>query len=126
MPDQGESSGDSVHIRVVCDESSHARGKVAHIETFEGPGWYPTRAMGTLSRTSEEGRFRKYAASVPEEDYLQGSGQYGRNLQYRCKLCGLDLQCSADKLTPILDALAANGVSQTTLRLLIQVVSRAT
>jgi hypothetical protein len=112
-------------IVVVCDNQSHTRGKIAHIETFSrsGVGWYPTRAINTLDRTGDASRHRRNMASIPEEDYLQGSGQRGRRLQYRCKLCGLDLQCNADKLVPFLDGLAEQGVSQTTLKALIRVVS---
>ncbi|QRZ04515.1 hypothetical protein [Mycolicibacterium austroafricanum] len=117
-------------IVVVCDEPSHARSKIADIETFawDGSRWKPTRVeqvAGYLFSPSPKNTAQPSHPAMSQGDY-DGMEEDVDQLHYKCKLCRLDLDVRKSVLFPVLDRIAEAGVSHTTLKALIRVISKST
>ena len=110
-------------VDIICDDSGHARGKVAGFEKFvrvDGR-WRPwPRAVATIKHLPSVG------APVPTSgalrDYRRPDGSATHS--YACKLCGLSFTGTDATLTRILDLLAEQGVTQINLKALSMIASR--
>jgi len=110
-----------VGVQIICDDASHARGKVTTIEQFvrglhseDDPTW---RKRGDSRRSAEY--LRGDTPSPRPTPWVERPGPVDRErIRYdlECKLCGLKVPARRDRLLEVLDALAANGVRSITLR----------
>lgn len=100
-------------IAVVCDDPGHARGKVARIDTFTRleHGWMTNEQLG-------QDKPRDFG-------WTAGRAPWGgARHEYSCKLCRTMLRCSSELLNWMLDEVAAQGVSQVSLRTLVLLASK--
>jgi len=110
-------------ILVVCDSPRHARGKVAKVAFYHpGPEGKWTRQGGSRPRAWQR-RGDRVAAHGIKPDIVDILGP--DTMAQQCRLCGARLTLWADDfLFPILDDLAAQGVSRITLRQLNLIASK--
>jgi hypothetical protein len=110
-------------VLIRCDDPSHARGKVAEVETFarydlgdgDAPVW---TKMGNQGRSTVRLHGNSLAPEMSgeaiERERAEGMARVSFDLE--CKLCGLKVDATQDGLmVRVLDTLAANGVSSITL-----------
>ena len=106
-------------IAVVCDDQSHARGKVRKIETFvkmhEGSEFWLPAEMFAPKRDPHGWNDHSSWGDLGEMIHT-----------YDCPLCGLKLECGNKVLQWALDAIGRQGVSETTLKSLVLIASRRT
>ncbi|MDA0251850.1 MAG: hypothetical protein O3A42_13075 [Actinobacteria bacterium] len=115
---------DYYELTIVCDDPRHARGKVATIEAV-------TRLKGHwLARNVERSaveEFRRPDESWGSARWRRIGSDYGQNRRrYACKLCGTTLVLTESAMAAVLDVVAAQGVSRTTLAQLTVLASTAT
>jgi Recombinase len=101
---------DITAITIVCDNKSHARGKVAEFDTRvkfgAGAAWTSQRQF------TESGR----------QEYQRPDGTTRQD--WTCKLCGLSFEGSEETISRVLDPVAPTGESQVNLRALNMPASR--
>lgn len=119
---------DQITVEVYCAESSHSKGKRAHIAQFywsdddRNPGWdqWP---QGYLTPAG-----RAFRAGLQNDKPVVGDIAEGAPVRIRyhfaCDLCGLSVVGRRERLSPILDGLAEAGVSEVSLRGLATILSK--
>lgn len=110
-------------VDIICDDTGHARGKVARIEKFVRVDgcWRPwPRGAATIRHLPGVGAPVPTPATL--HDYRRPDGMTRHN--YKCTLCGLSFVGTDATITRILELLAANGVTQVNLKALSMLVSR--
>lgn len=114
-------------VTIVCDDPRHARGKVARIDTLQLAGASWVSRSDTKSAVEEFARPRPEGKTWGSARYRPAASQAGGDRRrYRCKLCDRTLECTEPTLDWLLNAVAEQGVSEPTLRLLNELVSRRT
>jgi hypothetical protein len=114
----------AMSIDVVCDSPHHARGKVAKVGCYYRTprgGW---QRDGRRPQRAWRRRGDRLRAAGIKPDLIDIVGP--ELAPQKCKLCGATLTLWADSvLFPVLDRLAARGVSRITIRRLDALVSNA-
>lgn len=113
-------------ITITCDDSRHARGKVAIIDTLvrSGDVW--------VSRTTPKATVDVFRRRDDPSGPIWGSARYrraaskaGRSRQrYKCKLCGAELVCTESTLLWLLEEVVKRGHTRPTLSYLNELVSK--
>jgi hypothetical protein len=119
--DRGAPEG-YARLTIICDDSRHARGKVAVIETVHRVGgrWIARADRGRIGASDpivlaavEEYRRPDDPAAGPAWGSLRwrriGSDRGANRRRYRCKLCGVTVEATEPVLARALDRLAAEG-----------------
>lgn len=120
-------------IRIVCDSPKHPK-RIVKIETFtlafpgEEGGWN-SGYDGALESTTLIGD-----RAIPRDNYQEyretvrahSSDAFRMRYTLECKLCGPRSRVAIrdEKIDPLLDAIASQGVSELSLSLLSKLVSR--
>jgi hypothetical protein len=99
-------------IAVDCNNSGHARGKIAKIDTFQkvGETWFTIEQLGDRKPRQHGWRANRAPWGAPRHGYW-------------CKLCELQLRCSHERLQWALNMIAAQGESKISFKVLIDIAS---
>lgn len=120
-------SGGPKVVEIFCAESSHAsRRVIVTILERRGGDWKEPVVLSRGVLNLNKGTIRDLDASdrlMPSADEAQPKRARWR-YRLHCKLCGLTVPLRAQRLHPVLDALAAAGCAQVSLSALAATLRR--